>query len=349
MDALPARLPELLLAWYPAHRRDLPWRRDREPYHVWLSEIMLQQTRVEAVRGYYLRFLQELPTIRALASCPDDRLNKLWEGLGYYSRVRNLKKAANVILQAHGGVFPREYDAIRALPGIGDYTAGAIASICFEQPVPAVDGNVLRVVSRVTANSAPVTKQSVRRDWAKALAAVCPAGRCGEMTQALMELGATVCVPNGEPLCAECPLRQICSAGAQGTWRQFPVKEAKKARREEELTVFFLRCGDRFAVRRRAETGLLAGLWELPNVPGLRSAQQALALLDEWGLQPQELEKSVEKTHLFTHVAWKMRCFYVTVREPGGALSWVGAERFAADIALPTAFRMFREEPDRDG
>ena len=347
MDALPERLSELLLAWYPHSRRDLPWRQDREPYHVWLSEIMLQQTRVEAVKGYYARFLRELPTIRALAGCPDDRLAKLWEGLGYYSRVRNLKKAALVIEYTHGGRFPERYADIRALPGVGDYTAGAVASICFGQPTPAVDGNVLRVLSRVTVDGAPVTKQSVRREYAARLAEIYPAGRCGEMTQALMELGATVCVPNGEPACARCPLRELCRAHADGSWRSYPVREEKKQRREEELTVFLLRCGECFAARRRVDAGLLAGLWELPNVPGRLGAPEALALLEEWGLAPQELEQSVERTHLFTHVAWRMRCFRVTVREPGGGFTWVSRARFDRDIALPTAFRMFLEQTQR--
>lgn len=184
MEKLPQQLPERLLEWYAAGHRDLPWRRDREPYHVWLSEVMLQQTRVEAVKGYYRRFLAELPDIPALAACPPDRLAKLWEGLGYYSRMRNLQKAAQVIVSAHGGVFPREYDAIRALPGVGDYTAGAIASICFGLPEPAVDGNVLRVLSRVTDDAAPVTDAAVKREYAARLREIYPAGRCGDLRRA---------------------------------------------------------------------------------------------------------------------------------------------------------------------
>ena len=208
---LPDSLAGRLLGWYAAGHRALPWRQDREPYHVWLSEIMLQQTRVEAVKGYYARFLSELPNIAALAACEENRLTKLWEGLGYYSRVRNLQKAARVVMTQHGGVFPREYAAIRALPGVGDYTAGAVASICFDAPTPAVDGNVLRVLARVTEDTAPVTQTAVKKQYEAALRPVYTAnpGRRSELTQALMELGACVCVPNGAPKCDAWPRREI--------------------------------------------------------------------------------------------------------------------------------------------
>ena len=342
MDRLPDSLAARLLAWYEAGHRALPWRQDREPYHVWLSEIMLQQTRVEAVKSYYLRFLAELPDIAALADCAEDRLAKLWEGLGYYSRMRNLQKAARVILSAHGGVFPQAYAQIRALPGVGDYTAGAIASICFDTPAPAVDGNVLRVLARVTADPSPVTKQSVKQEYAQALRPVYEKnpGRRGELTQALMELGACVCVPNGAPKCELCPLREVCRAEADGAWARLPVKEAKKPRRMEEKTVFLLRCGERYAVRRRAGSGLLAGLWELPNTDGLLAAQQALTCLARWGLTPEELTRTRERTHVFTHVEWHMRCYDIRVEAAAGDFIWVDAARFRQDIALPTAFRI---------
>lgn len=341
MEKLPQQLPERLLEWYAAGHRDLPWRRDREPYHVWLSEVMLQQTRVEAVKGYYRRFLAELPDIPALAACPPDRLAKLWEGLGYYSRMRNLQKAAQVIVSAHGGVFPREYDAIRALPGVGDYTAGAIASICFGLPEPAVDGNVLRVLSRVTDDAAPVTDAAVKREYAARLREIYPAGRCGDFTQSLMELGATVCGPNSQPQCALCPLASLCLARANGTALLRPVKAPKKEKRTEEKTVFILRCGTRIAVRRRPEQGLLAGLWELPNVDGKCSAQQALVQAERWGVHPRELCRSSEKTHIFTHIRWELRGFYIECAEAAPLFTWVDPARFRQDIALPTAFRIF--------
>lgn len=341
MEKLPQQLPERLLEWYAAGHRDLPWRRDREPYHVWLSEVMLQQTRVEAVKGYYRRFLAELPDIPALAACPPDRLAKLWEGLGYYSRMRNLQNAAQVIVSAHGGVFPREYDAIRALPGVGDYTAGAIASICFGLPEPAVDGNVLRVLSRVTDDAAPVTDAAVKREYAARLREIYPAGRCGDFTQSLMELGATVCGPNSQPQCALCPLVSLCLARANGTALLRPVKAPKKEKRTEEKTVFILRCGTRIAVRRRPEQGLLAGLWELPNVDGKCSAQQALAQAERWGVHPRELCRSSEKTHIFTHIRWELRGFYIECAEAAPLFTWIDPARFRQDIALPTAFRIF--------
>ena len=343
MEKLPEQLPELLLQWYAQGHRALPWRQDREPYHVWLSEIMLQQTRVEAVKGYYARFLAELPDIAALAACEPDRLAKLWEGLGYYSRMRNLQKAAKCIMEEYGGIFPTEYDEIRALPGIGDYTAGAIASICFEQPEPAVDGNVLRVLSRCMDDAAPVTEAAVRKEYAARLRDIYPEGRCGAFTQSLMELGATVCGPNGAPDCAFCPLRSLCLANVRGTQLLRPVKAPKKEKRVEEKTVFILRCGGAAAVCRRGEKGLLAGLWELPNVEGKRSAQEALRLAEAWGAHPRELIKSLEKVHIFTHIRWEMRGFYIECAEKCARFEWVDAERFQKDIALPTAFRQFWE------
>ena len=243
------RLPDALLPWYREHKRDLPWRHTKEPYHIWVSEIMLQQTRVEAVKGYYARFLDRLPDIAALASCDDDELHKLWEGLGYYSRVRNLKKAAQVILERHGGVFPRDHAAVLALPGIGDYTAGAICSIAFSLPTPAVDGNVLRVLARLRADEEAIDLPQVKKRVREELAAVYPTDCPGEFTQALMELGATVCVPNGEPKCDICPCREICQG--RESWQTLPVKLPKRAKKQEDRTVFVLRCGDRYAIEKR--------------------------------------------------------------------------------------------------
>ena len=200
MNDIFSQLPGLLLPWYEKNRRELPWRQDKEPYHVWLSEIMLQQTRVEAVKGYYARFLEALPTATDLAEASEETLYKLWEGLGYYTRVRNLQKAARQIVELHNGRFPTSYDDIRALAGIGDYTAGAICSICFDLPTPAVDGNVLRVCTRLTLDPSPIDKPATKKALTEALAAVYPK-ESGTFTQALMELGATVCVPNGAPKC----------------------------------------------------------------------------------------------------------------------------------------------------
>ena len=342
--ALPSELPALLLDWFAEHARDLPWRQDREPYHVWLSEIMLQQTRVQAVLGYYARFLQALPDIPALAACPEDRLLKLWEGLGYYSRVRNLQKAAQVICKEYGGQFPEEYDAIRALPGVGEYTAGAVASICFEQPRAAVDGNVLRVITRLTGNDTPIESVAFRKAVAAGLEALYPAGRCGAFTQALMELGALVCVPNGAPLCEQCPLAGLCRAKAENRTGALPVKGAKKPRRTEKLTVLLLWCGDKLALCRRPDTGLLAGLWQLPNVSGDLNVQQALAQAAAWGAEPTHPEQVVHRNHIFTHVEWEMTGVSIRCNREAEGFIWADSAERAGAYALPTAFRRFLEE-----
>lgn len=337
------KLPGLLLPWYEQNKRDLPWRRDRDPYRVWLSEIMLQQTRVEAVKGYYARFLSSLPTVEALAQCDDDRLHKLWEGLGYYSRVRNLKKAAIQIMECHGGHFPETYELIRALPGIGDYTAGAISSICFSQPRAAVDGNVLRVISRLTEDATPIDLPAQKKEVTAALEAVYPADTAG-FTQALMELGATLCGPNWVPRCEECPCREFCGGALHGTARQFPVKRPKKGKRTEGMTVFILSCDGRYALQRRPETGLLAGLWQFPDVPGKLETADALRAVEGMGLHPREIRKTVERKHIFTHIIWEMRGVYLEVSEVSGPFTWLTAEEIAASAALPTAFRQFWEE-----
>ena len=339
------KLPQVLLPWYRENQRTLPWRQDREPYHVWLSEIMLQQTRVEAVKGYYAHFLEALPTIEALSKCDDDLLHKLWEGLGYYSRVRNLKKAAIQIVELHGGSFPEEYEKIRALPGIGDYTAGAICSICFDQPRAAVDGNVLRVVSRITEDATPINLPAQKKAVTAALEAVYPA-EAGEFTQALMELGATLCGPNWVPRCEECPCRYLCGRAINRNRKEYAVKPPNKEERVEEKTVFILSCDGRFALEKRPNSGLLAGLWQFPNVPGKLETAQALETVQKMGLRPREITKQIERKHIFTHIRWEMRGVYLEVAEESDGFVWLTAEQIRTDAALPTAFRQFWEETD---
>ena len=339
------KLPQVLLGWYENNKRDLPWRADKEPYHIWLSEIMLQQTRVEAVKGYYKRFLEALPTIEALAGCEDDALHKLWEGLGYYSRVRNLKKAAQVIMERYDGTFPGSYADILALPGIGAYTAGAVCSIAFDQPTPAVDGNVLRVYSRLLEDDTPVDLPAQKAKVSAALARVYP-DRAGDFTQALMELGATVCGPNRKPDCENCPCGDFCRGALHGTAERFPVKSEKKLRRVEKKTVFILSCDGSYALEKRPETGLLAGLWQFPNCPGTLEPGQALAYLESMGLAPREITRQAERRHIFTHVQWELRGLYIEVREPGGGFIWRSTEQIEAETAIPTAFRQFWEELD---
>ena len=339
------KLPGALLPWYDAGHRDLPWRRDREPYHIWLSEIMLQQTRVEAVKGYYTRFLESLPTIADLAVCDDDALHKLWEGLGYYSRVRNLKKAAIRIMEDHGGAFPRTFEQVLALPGIGDYTAGAICSIAFGLPTPAVDGNVLRVIARITEDDTPIDLPAYKKAVRARLAAVYPE-RAGDFTQALMELGATLCGPNWKPRCSECPCASFCGGHLHGTAEQFPVKLPKKGRKIHEMTLFIASCDGRYALQKRPAEGLLAGLWQFPNISAKLETEQALAAAEKLGLTPREILRSLERRHIFTHIEWKMRGYYLEVTDCGADFTWLTAEEIRRDAALPTAFRQFWEEID---
>ena len=339
---LDSKLPGALLPWYYEHKRDLPWRKDRQPYHVWLSEIMLQQTRVEAVKGYYSRFLAALPTVADLASCDDDALHKLWEGLGYYSRVRNLKKAAQVIRDQYNGEFPREYGQVLSLPGIGEYTAGAICSICFGQKTPAVDGNVLRVISRLTNDSTPIDSPQYKKQVCRMLEAIYPP-EAGDFTQALMELGATVCGPNRKPDCENCPCRDFCLGYAQGTAETLPVKTPKKPRKTEDLTVLILSCEGRYALRKRPNRGLLAGLWEFPHVPGALDTADAMDAARQLGLRPKNILRRLERQHIFTHVQWNMTGCYLEVADTNDAFRWLTVEEIEQLIALPTAFRQVWE------
>ncbi len=340
---LPVQLPGLLLGWYEENKRPLPWRQNKDPYRVWVSEIMLQQTRVEAVKGYYARFLDNLPTVAALASCDDDRLHKLWEGLGYYSRVRNMKKCAAALMERYGGEFPKDYESVLALPGIGEYTAGAVCSICFDLPTPAVDGNVMRVVSRLLDDKTPIDLSAQKKAVKEALEVVYPK-EAGSFTQALMELGATICGPNRAPECEACPCKCVCLGHARGTAAALPVRTPKKGRREEDYTVLILRCEDRYAVVQRPETGLLAGLWQLPDMDGMLEAEQVLQYLEQLGAKPKELLRQVEKKHVFTHVQWNLRGFYLEVSACPKLWQWRTEEEIRRNVPLPTAFRQFWED-----
>ena len=337
-------LPGALLPWYEQNRRQLPWRENRDPYRIWISEIMLQQTRVEAVKGYYARFLAACPDVKSLASAPDEQLHKLWEGLGYYSRVRNLKKAAQVVMEEHDGQFPKEYEKILALPGIGEYTAGAICSIAWDMPTPAVDGNVLRVISRLTDDATPIDDPKYKKSVRQRLEAIYP-DRAGDFTQGLMELGATICGPNRKPQCDLCPCAAFCLGYQRGTAENLPVKAPKKKRRTEDMTVFVLCCDGKYALRKRGDTGLLAGLWEFPHCPGRLETADALREVENFGLKPKEIHKVVEKNHIFTHIEWVMRGVYVEVDRENEAFTWLSLEEIQTQAALPTAFRQFIMHP----
>lgn len=337
---IPHQLPEMLIPWYRENHRQLPWREDTLPYHIWISEIMLQQTRVEAVKGYYARFLEKLPTIHALAECDDEQLHKLWEGLGYYSRVRNLKKAAQIIVAQYGGVFPEDYADILALPGIGEYTAGAICSIAFNRPTPAVDGNVLRLCARITGDVSPIDLPETKRKVTRALSAIYPEN-AGTFTQAMMELGATLCGPNRAPRCSDCPCRPICTGYRMGTAEALPVRLPKRQKRHEDRTVFILKSGEKYALRKRPPTGLLANLWEFPNIDGKLEAAEAIAALESMGIQPRNILRQADKIHIFTHIQWNLRGFYLEIANTPDCFQWLTEAEINANAALPTAFRQF--------
>ena len=333
-----------LLRWFAQNKRDLPWRQDKEPYHVWISEIMLQQTRIEAVMKYYARFMEALPDVQSLSAVADDTLLKLWEGLGYYSRARNLKKAAQAIMTDYGGVFPDNYEALRRLAGIGDYTAGAIASICFGERVPAVDGNVLRVLSRLTGSRdnvlLPETKKAVTAD----LRAVMPE-QAGDFNEALMELGETVCLPNGFPLCGECPLREQCTAYRQNLTAELPVRIKKQKRRREDKTVLLLIADDGdIALEKRPDSGLLSGMYQLPNIEGFLEEAALRETLTSRDLRPLEIVFLRETKHVFTHIDWFMRGWRVRVHHKPEGFLWVSPRELQENYALPTAFRKLLKE-----
>ena len=351
-----------LLEWFTAHARVLPWRELPTPYRVWVSEIMLQQTRVEAVKPYFERFTSALPDVFALAVCPEDELLKLWEGLGYYNRVRNLQKAAVQVVEEYGGVIPSEYEELLKLKGIGHYTAGAVASIAYGRYVPAVDGNVLRILTRVTADDTDIMKQSFRTVVERALLAMMqelkiPDGLKrrlrdgnipGALNQALMELGATVCVPNGAPFCGECPWENFCLAKKEGRIGELPVKSKAKARKIEARTVLILRDGDKVAIRKRPDRGLLAGLYELPNVEGKLSQEEVLGLVKEMGLEPVRIQRLSSAKHIFSHIEWHMDGYAVLLEgglpqkgEHQQPFIFVEAEDAKERYAIPSAFAAY--------
>lgn len=341
-------LPDPLIAWFRKEKRDLPWRRDGSAYHVWVSEIMLQQTRVEAVKPFYERFLKALPDIRALAEAPEEKLLKLWEGLGYYNRVRNMQKAARQIVELYGGEMPADYDKILALSGIGTYTAGAVSSIAFGIPKPAVDGNVLRVLTRILADDEDIMKASVKKRMEGLLKEVIPADAASDFNQGLIELGAIVCVPNGEPKCRKCPVRAFCLAFQRGTQMSYPVKKKAKARRIEEKTVFLLKDGEQFALHKRPSRGLLAGLYEFPNTEGKLTQEEALRYISKMGLSPLRIRSIGEAKHIFSHVEWHMTGYAVRVDElektNASDLIFVHPEEIQKEYPIPAAFEAFTDQ-----
>ena len=339
-------LAEPLIAWYRQNKRDLPWRATADPYRIWVSEIMLQQTRVEAVKPYYERFLSELPGVRELADVPEERLLKLWEGLGYYNRARNMQKAARQIVEDYGGRFPVTYEEIRNLKGIGNYTAGAIASFAYGILKPAVDGNVLRVLSRVQKSYEDIMKQSVRKSFEEQVRAVIPKVRAGDFNQSLIELGAIVCVPNGAPKCEECPLKELCRAHADGVELELPKKTPPKKRRVEDRTVLVLLSDNKAALKKRPSKGLLAGLYELPNLEGRYESQEILSYVKELGLSPIRIQSLPEAKHIFSHIEWHMAGYAVKIEEPDKepeGFFFVEKAQMEDIYSIPAAFGAYTE------
>ena len=342
----PGPIAPALLAWFGQNARALPFRQDPTPYHIWVSEIMLQQTRVAAALEHYRRFMEALPDIPALAACPDEELFKLWEGLGYYSRARNLKKAAQLVCGEYGGQLPASYEELQKLPGVGEYTAGAIASIAFGLSAPAVDGNVLRVFARLYNDGSNIADPATKRLFTRRVMEQQPAASPGPFNEALMELGALVCLPGGAPLCGECPLAEQCLAKAAGTQLELPVKTPPKARRMQPVTVLVVRSNGRCLLQNRPETGLLAGLWQPFLFEEALDEGEALARLKALGLAvneaapPRPLRAA---KHIFSHVEWRMRGWELEAagEAPAGCV-WATAEEAAGRYALPGAFKAYR-------
>lgn len=340
-----------LLEWYKKEKRSLPWREDATPYHIWVSEIMLQQTRVEAVKRYYARFLEKLPTIEALAECEEEILLKLWEGLGYYNRVKNMQKAAKVIVEKYDGEMPSDYDKILELPGIGSYTAGAIASIAFGVRKPAVDGNVLRVLARQEEWEKDIAKTSTKKEAEYILEEQMPENDVGEFNQILMELGATVCLPNGMPKCEKCPILNCCKSKKHGTIEQYPKKSGKVKRRIEKKTVLLIQKQEYFAVRKRPDEGLLAGLYEFPNQEGFLSEKEVLFFVEKQNLVPIQIKKIENAKHIFSHVEWQMQGYFILVEDTELKKSkdfiFIDKEEASENYPMPSAFSVYKKYMDK--
>ena len=325
--------------WFLENRRILPWRRDKNPYHVWISEVMLQQTRIEAVISYYERFMKEIPTISSLANVDEDKLLKLWEGLGYYNRARNLKKAAIKIMEEYDGVFPTTYSEIIKLPGIGEYTASAISSICFGEKQVTIDGNVMRVFTRFYNDTSNISKSSTRimiHDRLLSMMSFDP----GYFNEGMMELGEVICIPNGMPKCDVCPLRDGCQSYKNSNYYFFPVKDEKKLKEEVEMTVIIPIWEGKTLVRKRREVGLLHNLYEFPNVVGNKCVEEVRAISEEFG-KVANIKKSICYTHVFTHKKWKMQAYFVFLESVNCQDMFYRIADVEERFALPTAFSPF--------
>ena len=337
---------QAILTWHDRNARELPWRGQRDPYRIWVSEIMLQQTRAETVIPYYLRFLEHYPTVEALAAAPEEALLKDWEGLGYYSRARNLRRAAQVVAGELEGRFPQTVQGLRALPGIGAYTAGAVASMAFDLPEPAIDGNQSRVLSRLFAIQGEIQSPQVQRRLREQALLLLDRERPGDFNQALMGLGALICLPRS-PKCGECPAAPLCLARAQGLERQLPQTAPKTGQRVERRTVALVFWQNKVLVRQRPDRGLLAQLWEFPHFLQAESGAALEEALAEMGVTLKGRRTGPRARHVFTHLIWEMTgylCQAASDRVQGGR--YVDREQLMA-LPMAAAHRAYREEAAR--
>ncbi len=338
------QIGEPLVAWYSKNARALPWRETADPYKIWVSEIMLQQTRVVAVIPYFERFMQTAPTVKHLAELPEEQLMKLWEGLGYYSRAKNLQKAAKMVVNDFGGNLPSSAEELQTLPGIGPYTAGAVSSIAFGLPAPAVDGNVLRVMTRLTANNMDIADNKNKKIVGTWLLSSFPKNNTSAFTQGLMELGATICLPNAAPLCDACPLSAYCRAYKASTQLQYPVKTAKKGRRAEQYTVFLIVADNKVAIQKRPNKGLLASLWQFPMQQGWLTQSEALAYLKPLGVHALQIKPLLSAKHIFTHIEWHMQGYYIKAEQAElNDFVFATKEEINTIYSIPSAFSVYKK------
>lgn len=339
---------EPIVSWYRTNKRQLPWRENVSAYRVWVSEIMLQQTRVEAVKPFYDRFLKALPTVKDLAEAEEDKLLKLWEGLGYYNRVRNMQKAAVQIMQNFGGEFPNTYEEILSLTGIGNYTAGAISSFAYGIPKPAVDGNVLRVISRIIASEEDIMKQTVRTKIEYMLDGVIPEKYASDFNQGLIELGALICTPKGMAKCEKCPVNMYCQARKENKVEKLPIKSKAKERRIEKRTIVVFQDGENIAIRKRKDSGLLAGLYEFPNEMGYLTEEEVISYSKKIGLQPLQIKKLGKAKHIFSHVEWHMIGYAIRVDELEKScekeMLFIHPEEIQKEYPIPSAFEFYTSQ-----
>ena len=329
-----------VLSFYDTNQRVLPWRESRNPYHIWVSEIMLQQTRVQTVIPYYNRFIEELPDIESLAKASDEVLYKLWEGIGYYSRVRNLRKAANQVLEIFGKELPNNRKDLETLSGIGPYTSGAIASIAFGKKNAAIDGNVLRIFARLYEIDRSIKEREVKLDIKKKVEVLLPADRIGDFNQGLMEVGATICLPNGKPKCYECPFNSFCKSYLHDNVMNIPKKNKKEAVPKYNKTVLLLKYKDSYAIEKRPDHGLLKSLYQFPMFEGHLSLDE---LLEKYKIEKQDITILGASKHKFTHLHWNMIGYQLDMDREIESYSYFSPDAIINNLTIPSAFKAYKK------